>query len=629
MENVSKLLIVLATTLACLLPPHTHATPLPPTPPEGGSCECGLFLVAAPTPSPAHRVFGTGEQYPVDCGLGEEGVRQRCGELCQQEVTHIQEVFSLHPEAAQLFPPTADCALLPAPTATFYSACGGGWRPLPLPSYRHVCCHPARRESVWCDSLQITPDIYSAVEEEQFRGLDLTVAEDDILNNEIDGSTKPQKWTPPKDESQSYVNTALKYFGYDSITDVIKNFDVFALPQLFRETVKEYRDEVNMGQCYMEFTTYSLFTKGENPFQMFTRTKRDIDNLQDVWNDNSLDLSFDHINETLMNVQEFIKVNLERINECSPDDDESKDFTSRESKQAQIETIRSLVGSLVGMLRQSESTRRYASVIEQLLPVVTSVYAAEDPQAAVNTLVTSVLGPYLEKMHGGNKKKKVDSIDEKKDRIKIKKIKGSQPERVPSSDTSPLASMALSLFRQYFNTYFNSLPGDVPNKHSDADSGTFQSDRPSSAMSSNVLKLVNLFLGGGSKPRPKPRPSSKPVAENSLDKVSQDKIDNFTKAEADRPKDFIDVILEIIRPVFISILGKAPGGSGVSTIREISRLSVLGRVDDDIAQEVLSPYFCLKTYGINKAWTLTESSLRSVMKELSPEEKETMRALLL
>ena len=58
----------------------------------------------------------------------------------------------------------------------------------------------------------------------------------------------------------------------------------------------------------------------------------------------------------------------------------------------------SLVGSMVNMLEQSESTRRYATVIRQLLPVVTQVYAAEDPQQAVSTLVTSVLGPYLEKV---------------------------------------------------------------------------------------------------------------------------------------------------------------------------------------------------------------------------------------
>ena len=60
--------------------------------------------------------------------------------------------------------------------------------------------------------------------------------------------------------------------------------------------------------------------------------------------------------------------------------------------------VQSLVGSMVGMLDQSESTRRYATVIKQLLPVVTRVYAAEDPQQAVNTLVSSVLGPYLHKV---------------------------------------------------------------------------------------------------------------------------------------------------------------------------------------------------------------------------------------
>ena len=53
---------------------------------------------------------------------------------------------------------------------------------------------------------------------------------------------------------------------------------------------------------------------------------------------------------------------------------------------------------MVNMLERTDSTKRYATVIRQLLPVVTKVYAAKDPQEAVNTLVSSVLGPYLEKV---------------------------------------------------------------------------------------------------------------------------------------------------------------------------------------------------------------------------------------
>ena len=62
----------------------------------------------------------------------------------------------------------------------------------------------------------------------------------------------------------------------------------------------------------------------------------------------------------------------------------------------------SLVGSMVNMLERSDSTKNYARVISQLLPVVTRVYAAEDPQQAVSTLVSLVLGPYLDKVSLGN-----------------------------------------------------------------------------------------------------------------------------------------------------------------------------------------------------------------------------------
>lgn len=51
------------------------------------------------------------------------------------------------------------------------------------------------------------------------------------------------------------------------------------------------------------------------------------------------------------------------------------------------------------MLERTDGTKRYATVIKQLLPVVTRVYAAEDPQQAVHTFVSSVLGPYLEKVN--------------------------------------------------------------------------------------------------------------------------------------------------------------------------------------------------------------------------------------
>ena len=84
-----------------------------------------------------------------------------------------------------------------------------------------------------------------------------------------------------------------------------------------------YRDEVNMGQCYMEFTTYSIFTKGENPFEFLSRSKRDAE-----W-------------------EEFYYGTLQGDKHRGPDpevasgpDEEESTGRSAESKQAQIETIK-------------------------------------------------------------------------------------------------------------------------------------------------------------------------------------------------------------------------------------------------------------------------------------------------
>lgn len=74
-----------------------------------------------------------------------------------------------------------------------------------------------------------------------------------------------------------------------------------------------------MGQCYMEFTTYSIFTKGENPFEAFIRTKRDL-------SDAPLE---HHIGEVL--------ANFEKAAEQGEFTD--RKYSSGESKKAQIETI--------------------------------------------------------------------------------------------------------------------------------------------------------------------------------------------------------------------------------------------------------------------------------------------------
>lgn len=65
------------------------------------------------------------------------------------------------------------------------------------------------------------------------------------------------------------------------------------------------------------------------------------------------------------------------------------------------------------------------------------------------------------------------------------------------------------------------------------------------------MNLVNMFLGGS---RPRPKPTQKPTT--TAVPVAIEKNDNVTAADLGPQKDFVDVILEVIRPVFISILGK-------------------------------------------------------------------------
>ena len=64
--------------------------------------------------------------------------------------------------------------------------------------------------------------------------------------------------------------------------------------------------------------------------------------------------------------------------------------------------------------------------------------------------------------------------------------------------------------------------------------------------------MINMFMGGNNR---RPRPTQKPVTSTTqtIDKSDDLKL---AEAEAAQPKDFVDVVLEVIRPVFISILGK-------------------------------------------------------------------------
>ncbi|XP_018024848.1 uncharacterized protein LOC108680531 isoform X2 [Hyalella azteca] len=597
-------------------------------------CQCAMFLVTNSEWLPQHKVFATGEQYPVNCSLPSEA-HEDCRKACQEENTSVTRVFQLHPEALYMYPPSSatPCTLLPAATATFYQACGEQWSPLPLPSFMHVCCHPETGAPAWCDS--IPDELFTqrngygqdlGIED---RGLDLEKSPDDAENNEIEGSTKPEKLDNDilsGGAERSWLKYVLNIFGYNSLGEMVQGFDIFSLPQRLRHAVKDYRDEVGMGQCYMEYTTYSIFTKGENPFEAFMRSKRSVSDDPDL----SFSLDGEEVDAA--------------VNSAPDEDYRNTKYSSGESKKAQIETIKSLVGSLVNMLDQSESTKRYAVVIRQLLPVVTRVYAAEDPQQAVHTLVSSVLGPYLEKIQT-RKPKPGDShkISEKKDKLKSSKPSIPDPpslddaitEAGDDAEPSPISTILLNLVRQYMGIYFNTLTGSSPNKivnenlieEKVEDEIRVPSKKPPSrpAASFDWMRLLNLFLGGPGQANPRPTTTK---ATTTPAPVIDEKKDDVAAAELVRPRDFVDVILEIIRPVFISILGKAPGDSGVENIREISRLSVLGRVDDTVAANVLSPYFCLKTYGVNKAWSLTERTLRSFAASLTPEEIETVRALL-
>jgi len=84
----------------------------------------------------------------------------------------------------------------------------------------------------------------------------------------------------------------------------------------------------------------------------------------------------------------------------------------------------------------------------------------------------------------------------------------------------------------------------------------------------NMIDIVNMFLGGASRPRPKPTkaPTTTTTTTKPKNEITK-KQDELLKSELQRPKDFVDVILEVIRPVFISILGRVSimPGSNVFT----------------------------------------------------------------
>ncbi|KAK7073643.1 hypothetical protein SK128_015214, partial [Halocaridina rubra] len=190
-----------------------------------------------------------------------------------------------------------------------------------------------------------------------------------------------------------------------------------------------------------------------------------------------------------------------------------------------------------------------------------------------------------------------------------------------SSGSSPITSLILQLVKYYLSAPDNYQVPETTRPTPPPPTRAPITERPptsSLASSSSIANILGLLFGSSppqTQVKPRPPVVKKPTKPQALEKH-------------DKKKSFVEMVLEFIRPVFISIVGKAPGENGVASIREVTRLSSLGRVDDTLVEEVLSPYFCLKNYVVNKAWTLTERGVTSVVAKFSPEEKARMMRML-
>ncbi|KAL7645034.1 UNVERIFIED_CONTAM: hypothetical protein RMT77_003404 [Armadillidium vulgare] len=203
----------------------------------------------------------------------------------------------------------------------------------------------------------------------------------------------------------------------------------------------------------------------------------------------------------------------------------------------------------------------------------------------------------------------------------------SWPNLGPSSQSasSPLASMAMNVIGNLISNYFGY--SGAQNRIETVAQTTTRPTQPSTTpapandfATSGLRTLLKLFLQSASgsasaaaRPIETPKPAPKPS--QNLEKLSP---------EEKEEKRFISMLLDLIRPIFISIIGNAPGDSGVKDIRKVSTLSTLGRVDDTLREEVESPFFCFKKYLVNKAWSLTENGVRGVVTTFTPEEQARM-----
>ncbi|XP_063853689.1 uncharacterized protein LOC135096252 [Scylla paramamosain] len=350
------------------------------------------------------------------------------------------------------------------------------------------------------------------------RKIDTSVDPNSLEANSIEGSSSSSS-SSSSSTQDDWLTGALKFFGYENFGQFVKEIDIFTLPTRIQKAMKTYRDELSMGQCYMEFTTYTLFSKPDNFFTNFMRNKRSLPEEEELWE--------------------------ARVIGGSGGGGGDGGGGSAFERLAQ---------GFISMLDSSPTTRQYASLLKQVLPVVVQMTAAQDSGSAVTTFVKHALGSYLSDIQSPTKTtngiEKIDKPTDKWPSSSSSSSSSSPPSSSSSSSSSsPLSDIILGGFKYYMSNYLSSLPAPPPPK-----------TRP---------------------PTPKPE-------------------------EKEESKNFIEMILEFIRPVFISIIGKSPGESGVESIREVTRLSRLGRVDDILAEEVLSPYFCLKNYMVNKIWTLTE-----------------------
>lgn len=548
-------------------------------------CHCGFFLVTSHEWRPDYLAFTTGQTYQVNCSEPLEA-NEACRRYCEDEVLALNEVFVSQPHIMDDYNPQEDlpCEVLPAYTASFFSACGSAEWQLTAPEVSSsICCHPTSQIPVWCESL---PESYLENEEEGRaagqtvieRKIDTDTDKNAIENNEIEGSSRPTS----EEDSESWMTTILKFFGYTSIGELIQNIDIFSLPSKIQSTMKTYNDEISMGQCYMEFTTYNVFRQ-DGIFANFLRSRRDI--------------------------------------EISAADGRAT------GPLGQNAAIQNLVGGLIGMLEGSPSTRQYADVLKQLMPMVMQVYNADDPTSAITSFISQTLGPFLTQVQTAGAPNPNDIDSSKPGRwpdVRPNTTPAPAPKTTPrprprpsagSSGSSPITSLILQLVKYYLATPGSS--GVATSRPTPPPTRAPVSQRPAAPSSSGIASILGLLFGGGqpqSRPKPKPPVVKKPPKPEILEKYDS--------------KSFVEMVLEFIRPVFISIVGKAPGESGVASIREVTRLSSLGRVDDTLVEEVLSPYFCLKNYVVNKAWTLTERGVSSVVGQFTPEEKARMMRML-